>query len=79
MGGAREGERKFESRNLDNFKAFFWPSTLKTENVFQQMSRVGYVCIEESFDTFSIWVVVRPSHMDYGSRKSAMDERVKKL
>ena len=28
---------------------------------------VGYVCIEESFDT----------PLDYGSRKSAMDERAK--
>ena len=36
---------------------------------FQQISRVGYVCIEESFDTIF--------NMDYGSRKSAIDERVK--
>ena len=32
MGGAREGERKFESRNLDQIEAFFRHSTLKTEN-----------------------------------------------
>ena len=35
-----------------NCEAFFRPSTLK------KISRVGYVCIEESVDTFSIWVVV---------------------
>ena len=33
------------------------------------MSMVGYVCIEESFDTIFT--------MAYGSRKSAMAERVK--
>ena len=43
---------------------------------------VGYVCIEESFDTiFNMGCgeggVQRPPPMDYGYRKSAMDERVK--
>ena len=45
------------------------------------MSRVGYVCIEESFDTiFNIGcgggVYSTPHPMDNGSRKSVMDERV---
>ena len=56
------------------------PNTLKTENKNQENLMVGYVCIEESFDTISIWIiggVVGPPPMDYGSGKSTMDERVK--
>ena len=59
-----------------NFDAFFRPSTLKTEK------RVGYVYIEESFDTiFNMGygggrTTPEPT-MDYGSGKSPMVERVK--
>ena len=51
MGGAREGKRKFESCNLEKIETFFRPSILKTENFFPKKLRVGYVYIEESFDT----------------------------
>ena len=47
---------------------FFRPSTLKTEKFFQKKLRVGYVYIEESFDTIF--------NMGLGSGKSAMAERV---
>ena len=53
---------------------FFRPSTLKTENVLIRL-RVGYVCIEESFDTIF--------NMGYGggrttwAGKSPVGERVK--
>ena len=50
MGGTREGERKFEARNLDKIDAFLRPSNLKTVHFSKKNSRVGYVCIEESFD-----------------------------
>ena len=39
------------------------------KNCFKKNSRVGFVCIEKSFDTIF--------NMGYGSGKSPMDERVK--
>ena len=51
MEGAREGGRKFELGNLDKIEDFFRPSTLKTQNFSKKNSRIGYVCIEKSFDT----------------------------
>ena len=42
-------------------------------------NRVGYVYIEESFDTMFRVIggdVQRPPPMDYGSGKSPMDERI---
>ena len=39
------------------------------EESFDTIFNMGYVYIEESFDTIF--------NIDYGSRKSAMDERVK--
>ena len=36
MGCAREGERKFESHNLDKIEAIFRPSTLKNENFLKK-------------------------------------------
>ena len=59
MGVAREGKRKFESRNLDKIKVFFRPSTLK-----------GSLCVHRG-------IVDTIFNMEYGSRKSAMAERVK--
>ena len=61
--------------------ASFRTSSLKLK-FFQKISRVGYVCIEESFDTiFNMAcggsVQRPPAPMAYGSRKSAMAERVK--
>ena len=53
-----------------NFDAFVRPRTLKTEIFSKKKSRVGYVCIEESFDTLF--------NMGYGSGKSTMPESVKK-
>ena len=54
--------------------------TLKTE-IFSQNLTVGYVYIEESFDTISIWVMgmgrTAPLPMGFGSKKSPMVERVK--
>ena len=54
------------------------PSRLK---FFQKEIRVGYVYIEESFDTiFNMGyggAYNAPTPMDYGSGKWAMDERVK--
>ena len=53
------------------------PSKLK---IFQQKLRVGFVCIEESFDTISIWVRKEGGvPQAYGSGKSPMAERVKVL
>ena len=45
-----------------NFDAFFKPSTLKLKNFQQKKSRVGYVFIEESFDTILVWVMGRENH-----------------
>ena len=54
-GEVRVGEdcrlRKFESRNLDKMASKKCPSTLKTDFFPKKTSRVGYVCIEESFNT----------------------------
>ena len=36
---------------MSNFEAFFRPSALKTDFFFQKNLTVGYVYIEESFDT----------------------------
>ena len=64
---------------IENCDALFRPSTLKTEDFFLNILRVGYVYIEESFDTIFDMVygggrrgVQRPHPMDYWSGKSPM-------
>ena len=49
---AREGERKFESGNLEKIEAFFRPSTLKTKK-FKKILMVAYLHIEYSTYQFS--------------------------